>query len=174
MTYLGLDLATKTGWATWTPGEARPHTGTLRLPRWNPDELAPDFERLRRHLSDMHAASPIAAVWYEAPIMRGVDKLRTLQLLLGLANMTEWWCYKVGVPCRQAEMRDWRKHFLGTSTGGRDALKKAAKDACALRGWPVTGDDEADAAGVLDYGLACFGIDVPWRDSHLFGGRVAA
>lgn len=136
-------------------------------------EVARRF-RVGKNSVARHAVSPIIAVWYEAPIMRGVDKLRTLQLLLGLANMTEWWCYKVGVPCRQAEMRDWRKHFLGTSTGGRDALKKAARDACALRGWPVDNDDEADAAGVLDYGLACFGIEVPWRDKHLFGGAIAA
>ncbi len=174
MAYLGLDLATKTGWATWSQGEARPHTGTLRLPRWDPDELAPDFERLRKHLSELHAVSPIEAVWYEAPIMTRVDRLRTLQFLLGLANMTEWWCFKLKIPCRQAEMRDWRKHFFGKCTGGRDELKRAAVEACRLREWPVDGDDQADAAGVLDYGLACLGIEVPWRDSHMFGGSLAA
>jgi hypothetical protein len=146
----------------------------LRLPRWNPDELAPDFEALRKHLSALHALSPITAVWYEAPIMTKVDRLRTLQLLLGLANMTEWWCYKLGIPCRQAEMRDWRKHFLGRSTGGREELKKAAIEACHARGWAVDGDDQADAVGVLDYGLACVGAEVPWRDVHLFGGAIAA
>ncbi len=172
--YLGLDLATKTGWATWTPGEDRPHTGTLRLARWDPDEIAPDLERLRRHLSDLHAANPIAAVWYEAPIMLRVDKQRTVQYLFGLANMVEWWSYRLSIPCKQADMRDWRKHFFGRSTGGRAELKQAALDACKLRGWSVNGDDEADAAGVLDYGLACIGADVPWRDIHLFGGRAVA
>lgn len=176
MSYLGLDLATKTGWAHWAPGEARPRSGVLKLRRSDPDEIAPDLERLRQHLSDLHAISAITSVWYEAPIMTRVDKLRTVQLLLGLANMVEWWCFKLDIPCRQAEMRDWRKHFTGITTGGRDVLKQAAIDACRLRGWAVDSDDEAEALGVLDYGLACRGVETPWRDAHLLGGvgRVAA
>lgn len=174
MSYLGLDLATRAGWALWSPEQAKPVLGTLRLNRFDVDEIAPVLEKLRRHLSDIYQLHPLDGVFYEAPIMTRVDKLRTLQLLLGLANMVEWWCLKVGVKCRQVEMRDWRRHFMGMATGGRDALKAAAIEACRVRGWSPQNDDEADAAGVLDYGLHCFGVEVPWRDKHLFGGRVAA
>lgn len=170
MAYLGLDLSTNTGWATWALGEPRPHLGTLKLARRDPDELAPDFERLRVHLSSLHAIDPITHVWYEAPIMMPTDKIGTLRLLLGLANMVEWWSYKLGIPCRQALMGDWRKHFLGFSTGGRDFLKKKALEECKGRGWPAKTHDEAEAAGVLDYGLSCIRVRPPWRDEHLFNG----
>lgn len=172
MSYVGLDLATKTGWATWWRGQAKPYSGTLKLNRNNVDEVAPDLEKLRAHLSELHKIEPVELVFYEAPIMMRVDTVNKLRLLLGLANMVEWWCYKLNIPCRQATMHDWRKHFIGFSTGGRDVLKQAAVQACRDRGWDPKTDDEAEALGVLDYGLSCWKIDVPWRDAHLRRGAA--
>mgnify|MGYP001612439926 CR=1 FL=1 len=172
MSYVGLDLATRTGWATWWPGIVRPHSGTLKLSRHDPHSVAPDLEKLRAHLSELHKIHPVELVFYEAPIMMRVDNIDKLRLLLGLANMVEWWCHKMGIPCRQAAMQDWRKHFLGFHQGGRDVLKAAAVKACADRGWETKTDDQAEALGVLDYGLACWKIDVPWRDVNLMRGAA--
>jgi hypothetical protein len=174
MAYLALDLATRTGWALWSRGNERPRFGTLRLSRLDAELIAPDLEKLRSHLSGLHAMEPIEAVFFEAPIMMRVDTLRKLQFLLGLVNMVEWWAYRLNIPCRQVGMDDWRKHFLGFSKGGREKLKAEAVAECRRRGWQVAGDDEADACGVLDYGLACFGISPPWRDGHMFGGALTA
>ena len=173
MSYVGLDLGTWTGWAAWWPGQAQPYSGTVKCSRPDPDSVAPDLEKLRAHLSELHKIQPVELVFYEAPIMTRVDNTQRLRLLLGLANMVDWWCYRLKIPCRQATMQDWRKHFLGFSTGGRDVLKQAAVDACNQRGWAPKTKDEAEALGVLDYGLACWKVDVPWRDVGLMGGRAA-
>lgn len=54
------------------------------------------------------------------------------------------------------------------------AKKAATIEAAKALGWNPEDDNQADAAGVLDFGLACFNVPVPWRDAALFGGRVAA
>lgn len=167
MSYLGLDLSTRTGWAMWWKGQVQPYSGTLKLSRLDPHSVAPDLEKLRAHLSELHKIEAIELVFYEAPILMRVDNIEKLRLLLGLANMVEWWAYKLGITCRQAPMQAWRKHFLGFSTGGREALKQAAVQACQDRGWAPKDDNAAEALGVLDYGLACWKIDVPWRDAVL-------
>ena len=172
MSYLGLDLAGSTGWALWSPGQSRPRGGTLKLRRRDPEEIAPDLEQLRQHLADLHRVEPITHIWYEAPILMRVDTVRKLQFLLGLTVMVEWWSHRCGVVCRQATMEDWRKHFLGYCKGGRDNLKKAAVDACKLRGWEAGTHDAAEAHGVLEYGLATIKVDRPWRDVYLFNGLI--
>ncbi|WP_108661057.1 hypothetical protein [Acuticoccus kandeliae] len=45
----------------------------------------------------------------------------------------------------------WRKSYLGTGkmSGGRAAWKKAVKEQCARLGIQVSGDDEAEAVGLL-------------------------
>lgn len=89
------------------------------------------------------------------------------QLVDALAGMAEWFAHRIGAVCRQVEQQRWRKHFCGKGTGKSGELKAAAMKAASLRGWAPRNDHEADAAGVLDYGLACFDIAAPWRDAYL-------
>lgn len=167
---MGLDLATCTGYGRWSRGDDAPRMGSITIDRRDPALFAHGNESLRKLLSRLHAEDPIEGLFVEGLIKRRVDTLPKLKLLIGLYTMAEWWAHKLEIPFREVHMDDWRKHFIGVAKGGRDFLKKKAVAECKSRGWSVKSDDEADAAGVLDFGLACFGVTPPWRDKHLFNG----
>jgi hypothetical protein len=163
---LGMDIATATGIAIWRDGTAAPSLMTVQLPS-DPGEVGRPAERLRRTLADLHAVEPITHLFFEATILPGKTTPQTVYKLCALAGMAEWFAFRVGAACRQVDQQSWRKHFIGRGTGRSDELKRLAKEAAVLRGWNPANDHEADAAGVLDYGLACFNISPPWRDAHL-------
>lgn len=167
---VGLDIATETGIAIWRDGTAAPLLMTLRLPS-DPGCVGAPMEKLRSWLSDLHTLEPITHLWFEATILPGKTNVQTVYKLCSLAGMAEWFAHRIGAQCRQVEQQRWRKHFIGRGTGPGTELKKMAVEAAKLRGWNPSNDHEADAAGVLDYGLACFDISPPWRDAHLL--RVA-
>lgn len=171
MSAVALDLATKTGVATWCPGTAAPIFTTLTLPS-DPGEVARPMEKLRAHLSDLHALDPIEYLFFEATILPGRTNAQTVYKLCALAGLAEWFAHRIGAKCRQVDQQSWRKHFTGKGTGKTDELKRLAMEAARMRGWNVTTDHEADALGVLDYGLACMSVTVPWRDAHLLGGAM--
>jgi hypothetical protein len=163
---LGLDIATSTGAAIWREGSLAPSLMTVQLPS-DPGEVGRPMERLRRNLADLHAVEPITHLFFEATILPGKTTPQTVFKLCSLAGMAEWFAHRIGASCRQVEQQRWRKHFIGRGTGRSEELKRLAMEACRLRGWNPANDHEADAAGVLDYGLACFDIRPPWRDAHL-------
>lgn len=184
MSIIGLDLSSYVGAALWVPGTDAPRLLSFRLPG-DPDDLGRPLEKLRSELADIHALDPITHLFYEAAILPraqvGEDgrahmrtNLATVLKLCALAGMAEWFALRIRAHYRQVEQAKWRKHFFGRGTGKSKELKAAAIEAAKLRGWNPMNDHEADAAGVLDYGLHCFGIETPWRDNHLFAGKIAA
>jgi len=163
---VGLDIATSTGCAAWRGGTPAPALLTVQLPS-DPGEVAKPMERLRRALAELQAVEPISHLFFEATILPGRTSAQTVYKLCALAGMAEWFAHRIGAACRQVQQQNWRKHFMGRGTGRSEELKRLAVEACRLRGWNPANDHEADAAGVLDYGLACFDIQAPWRDAHL-------
>jgi hypothetical protein len=179
--YLALDLATEAGWAAWDAAWPAPAFGTLLL-RSGAEELGFPMEKLRRFLNFMHAKTSLRGLFVEAPInprpkmkdgrMMLQTSMQTIKKLNAYAAMAEWWAYKLELPYRLVEQQDWRKHFLGKGSGRGIDWKQLSKDRCKELGWSTKNDNEADAAGQLDYGLACFGVHVPWRDALMFGGAL--
>lgn len=163
---VGLDIATASGIAVYQDGAAAPRLMTVQLPA-DPGEVSRPMERLRRTLAALHAVEPITHLFFEATILPGKTTAQTVYKLCALAGMAEWFAHRIGAACRQVEQQKWRKHFFGRGTGRSEELKRLAMEACRIRGWAPANDHEADAAGVLDYGLACFDIAPPWRDAHL-------
>lgn len=168
---LGMDIATSTGIAVWRDGMLAPSLMTVQLPS-DPGEVGRPAEKLRRALADLHAVEPITHLFFEATILAGKTTPQTVYKLCALAGMAEWFAHRVGSLCRQVEQQRWRKHFFGRGNGKSAELKALALDAARLRGWTPANDHEADAAGVLDYGLACFNIITPWRDAHLLAPQL--
>lgn len=176
---VALDISsTITGWATWSEGAADPKWGLLRLPvvdeRQEVLKLGKKGEALRQHLADLHALEPIKTIFYEAQYIGLQPNRNTLELLCGLAGVVSWFAYRIGAIPLKVEIADWKKHFfLEPSKGKREDHKKLSVRAAHARHWMVSRDDEADALGILDYGLHCVGVKPPWAERHLFGGRLS-
>lgn len=171
---VALDLSSRaTGWATWCEGAQDPKWGILRLPA-SVNDCGPTNEGLRRHLADLYAVEPIKTIFYEAQYIGTRVNMDVAEKLLGMAGMVDWFAHKVGANVFKVPVSSWRKHFyLSPPKGERADLKRMGVIAAHRRGWMVSKDDEADALGVLDYGLHCVGVKPPWAERHLFGGRLS-
>lgn len=167
---LALDIATRTGWAyagpaalaAWpaTPLEAAamPVPGFVVGSREFPGTVAAlggFADAYHEWLHDLMGGYTPTLVVFEAPFVGPYTGQAAARKLNGLAWHTEWLCRRLGVACEEAVPRDWRKHFTGVGSGKRKAMKDNAMAACTARGWPFANDDEADAAGILDYAVAC-------------------
>lgn len=169
--YLGLDISTTTGAAIWSQGSDAPRLMSFRLPG-DVECVDRPMEALRQRLADLHGIEPITHLFFEATILPGRTTPQTVYKLCALAGMAEWFAYRIKAQCRAVQPQNWRKHFIGRGTGKSAELKAAAIEAAKTRGWNPMDDHQADAAGVLDFGLSCFRIPVPWRDAHMFGGAL--
>ena len=149
MTVLALDIATCSGWAFGTPGEA-PRFGTFTLPQTGDDlgRFAYTFMQwLHAKISELEPKEVV----FEAPILPSSTNIITLKKLYGLAVIAEVVCISKGVPCSEISNGSWRKSFLGQSypSGGtRDELKRAVISACRQMGWEPNSSDDADALGI--------------------------
>jgi Holliday junction resolvasome RuvABC endonuclease subunit len=152
MTILALDLAKTIGWAR----------STTRAPIIG----SRTFEG-RKPLADFR-------VWLNAEIVQHrVETLAIEGIFVGMNPLSTLTLAMMhGVAHEVAQSRnlrvmvmtqgEWRRHFLGpvsvpkgyVKDKRRRWLKNEARKACARKGWLVKSDDEADAAGILDYALA--------------------
>jgi hypothetical protein len=178
---VGLDIATATGVAAWWKGGDDPELATI-LCASDAHEVGRACEILRAHLAVLHASEPITHLFKESTIVpharlnkqTGRVSMATNQAtvykLNALAGMAEWFAHRIDAICRDVDQQDWRKHFLGSAKGNTAELKERALRMARMHGWSPSTDHEAEAAGVLDYGCACFNIKTPWRDRALLGG----
>ncbi len=169
MSYLGLDQAArKIGYAMGRYGMDAPVAGVHRLPRVDLSDGGVDYGLLMTEVSDWLgdtiAAHHITEVCYEAPYFGRDTDPTVIRKMLCVADMIEYVCRKARVGCREIEAHKWRARFIGMSQAPRSIkgaqarrkfLKQRAMDACAHRNWKVANDDEAEAAGILDYLIAC-------------------
>lgn len=176
---LALDLATWTGWAHWRPGLDRPRSGVLRLPKTGED-VGRFVDVYTEWLNAFLGFERPRFVVFEAPFVGEKTSQEVARKLLGLAVVTEQWCYrfknKNGADCRYLETNNQnvRTHFLGSGSRSlkharpgeelRDRLKRMTVERCNLKGWAVDDDNEADALAVLDFAAHTLrnAIDVPW------------
>lgn len=182
MKCLGLDQSKgSTGWACWQTGWERPvfghvclgtaYTGRGRV-----------FTKLRSTMIDLWSTvTEYDWVFFEAPIahrktQNTSDENR--RIALGLSGCIEGVAYELGCPENRVfeyEDRSWRPDFIGrienseikaaakrAQRSARDPLKAAAKERCKQLGMLVKNDDEADAIGMLTYGILSQGITPPW------------
>lgn len=167
---------------------AQPVFETLKLPVGD-NELGPGLEALRQWLARQHNAEPITHLYFEAPLLprgrvaedpkgksfvQNFTRIESVALAFGLAAFSEWFATCVDATCRQVQQGAWRKHFTGRGSGKTVDLKREAIERARALGWAVKNDHEADAGGVLSYGLACMGVEPPWRDALMFKAMEAA
>lgn len=175
--FLGLDPATKCGWAAWSPGLEKPAIGSFALPSIEDDLGAVGF-RVHVELNGLLAMLGFERVFYEAPIgpqKQSNTNLFTIQKALAISSHIESFCYAKKIRCRQVPMGSWRRYFVGKGAGEKSATFKAwASDRCRELGWTTRTHDEADACGVLAYGISLDPAFVPpWHEQLMFAEQFA-
>ena len=81
-----------------------------------------------------------------------------LRLALALCGAAELSAYWNRVPVREVPISTWRKHFIGAGRAPKGEAsgwcKRQAQSRCRALGWGDLSDDEAEAAGIWDYGMS--------------------
>jgi hypothetical protein len=150
---LALDIATVTGWAFGSPGEA-PAFGSIRFGKPGGSRAAAyrAFSKWLDEKWNVRDDQPDLIV-YESPavpsIMSGRTNIDTIRLLVGLAEYLEGWSYD-RFELREASVSQVRAHFLGRNMKSAIA-KPMTMQRCLELGWEVTNTDEADACALWDY-----------------------
>lgn len=152
---LSLDLATEAGWAV-SRQDGPPAFGTYRIGR-DGCTTQDFYVDAYRWLAGLITLENPWAIVYEAAYIPPTN-INTARKLIGLSVVLELVCAHKRVPrLREVSAGEWRKHFLGSAHGKRAALKAACMAECQRRGWKVKDDNQADALGMLDHALVCFG-----------------
>lgn len=155
MIVLALDLATKTGVAVGGAGQC-PALFTENLGGANHAARFYAAMVLAQTLIRQHRPDLVAI---ETPVVAGVKgSADRILMTAGLRAAVLGVCHRHMVRWCDVNVLSVRKHFIGTAKLKRAEAKRAVVDECRRRGWPVRGDDEADAAAIWDYALAANGF----------------
>ena len=175
--FVALDIATRCGWAAWTPGWDKPIYGAWVLPG-DAGEVGRAAMALHQNLADLHAMDPIDRLYFEGGIptnrMGGATNMVAIYKLAGLAAHAESFAYAVNARCRNVPQGSWRKHFIGKGAGFKTKDFKAMSIArCREYGWNPLCDNAADALGVLEYAIHLSELSPPWRDATVLRREIA-
>lgn len=156
----------------------RPASGTFDLPSAEED-LGRVGYQLHVNLNRLLQVHPFERVYYEAPIppsqLMGQIQLKTIAKIFTIAGHIESFCYAKNLRCRQVGMGAWRRFFVGKGAGEKTkTFKDWSRERCRQLGWDVRSHDEADACGVLAYGVSLDPAFVPpWQDQLTFAEQFA-
>ena len=169
---LALDLATKIGWAKWSPKTAY---------AWGEFDI--DESQLGRFATTASrwlagALHDVTEVYIEEMFVYKQIDLSVITKLAGLRFEVARACTQRNISCETVAISKWRSHFLGdtrapsglTKSQARDWLKKRCIETCRARGWNVRTDNQADALGILDWAKCRSQHDFAVQSTPLFAG----
>lgn len=161
---LAYDLASTTGVARGVPGAA-PYTWSFEVAGGHPAKFAQMARAVGGHLKQW---SPSLVV-IEAPFVG--KNANAAKLLYGFRGVVYGICALRSVPVEEYAPGDIRKHFIGNGGLKRSEAKAQVQARCHVLGWPVRGEDEADAAALFDYAACLASPEHGKRFMELGDGR---
>lgn len=192
MKTLSLDLSkTRTGWAWWDGHSPVPRYGSWVLGSEYTTNGGV-FAKLASCLAEHHQVMPFERIYVEPPIvpaqLQGNTTIQTIRLAIGLIATLEYFAHQYRShgkhPTRaplEINVDTWRPEFIGRiadsetkararrlkkagdkRASARDTLKALTVLRCRQLGMTPHFDDEADAIGILTYGLLFDEITPPW------------
>lgn len=187
MRIAALDISESScGYAIWSPDDQMVNSGAWVLgSALTPAEHS--WIKTQNHLEDIHAVTPIDALFYEMPLGLAEDNSRsnptTRFLLIGLAASARMWAhYRSCRIIRGVHQAQWRREFLGAEPFRHQGMSKAKKQVLGIGkvdwkqlavdrskqlGFKPRTHDEAEAIGVLDYACTAINIIPPWRANEV-------
>lgn len=157
--YLALDQSIKQiGYAIGSPDMVEPVCGS-----WSPPTAGARHGVMLSHVRDwldgIIKHHRIFKVIFEAPFVG--KRPAAHAVVCKMIGVIELVCMDHDIPCVEVTSGEWRKQFFGAvrapkaipKSQRRAWLKGQAIGACNDRGWQIGNDDEADAAGILNFVL---------------------
>lgn len=163
MISLGLDLSSKSGWATDAGDGTRPASGVWSLP-WHGEvrEIGPALLRLDTLMTECIRLRGVKICAIEEPFQFYGAKSAKIQLFLwNLVGTGLKVCEREGVESVIVQPARWRTLFLGIGNLKRDPAKEAAIAKCRELDWPAIDDNAAEACGIWAW-LKC-GNEKGWQ-----------
>lgn len=192
MKILALDLSkSNTGWALWDGKSDKPRFGSWVLGSEYTTNGGV-FAKLAQNLTDLHGLMPFEGIVMETPIvpsqLQGSTTIHVIRLAGGLAAMVQYFSHVYrghnSDPIRfidEVNVESWRPAFIGRiedaqakaearrakkagdkRASARDTLKALTIARCRQLGLTPRSNDEADAIGILTYGILARGKTPPW------------
>jgi Holliday junction resolvasome RuvABC endonuclease subunit len=146
MNLLALDLATRTGWASWT-GVLESGVQVFDIKRGESPGMR--YLRFRRWLEDLAQLIAPDLIVYEQTIMRGHGSQAPQEITNGFSTRVQELCALRAIDhaaVYPSTLKKW-------TTGKGNADKAAMMAAVAERWKAVTDDNESDAIALLHYAL---------------------
>ena len=162
MVVLGIDQSSNFGWAVGYRGMAKPVWGVEKLPKPAGREGV-TFIHMSDLLNKIITEHDVERVFFEQTFLPNNDQLGIRYQQIGLMTHIQSVCERAGVRSMQANIRDWRKRFIGKTKSpphlkghhSRQWWKDQSVKSCFERGWVTDDDNAADALGIMDFGLCC-------------------
>lgn len=150
---LGIDPANSLGWAASLDGGTESGVMDLTLAG---SSVGKRLLRYHGKLHELLLHYMVDAVWCERVWVGEKTHQETARTLFGIQAITEMVAAATGIQFHLVQPVTWRAHFLGKIPRGtkRKELKRLAVERCRQLGIEPRTDDEAEAVGILDYGLA--------------------
>jgi len=154
---VGMDIATTTGVAY-----GRPDVGNPCVATWNLRNAGKSRPHRLAELADrcfvFFGQFPPDMLFYEQglSLAAGMEigmKEETFAMLRGAIGVVEAVAAKCKIPIIKAvSVQDARRHLLGAGRIPKGEGKKLVFDRCRALRWPVTNEDESDAAAIWSLG----------------------
>jgi hypothetical protein len=174
---LGLDVATRTGWASGRLGET-PIAGSVRFGSSSSDEDV-IFGAALAWASEFLQPQPRPdVVMIEAMLppdaMRGSTSKAVRDRLAGLHGVIRAVAQLRGVGrIESCSVGDVRSHFIGHRGAKRELAKRETMRRCRMLGWDCKDDNAADACAVWSFACALIDPALALRLTPLFNKAIA-
>lgn len=145
MTWIGIDPATKCGWAVIEDDGTRVASGVWKLDRRRGDGAGMTFVRFEQNFRELLATYTPHAVAYDQQVNRYAG---AAHIGAGIISHLQRICEELEVPYSGVPFATVKKHATGKGNASKDDMVMAA--VCQFGVLDTTTDDEADALWVAD------------------------
>jgi crossover junction endodeoxyribonuclease RuvC len=170
MKILALDLARNTGFALGNVRDRAPMFGSIRFGSSGASHAALFAAGLTWASENFRIWRPDRII-YEAPLQfrHGKSSPGNDEISHGLPAIMMGVAFLLGIfDVRKATAKDIRLHFIGENPP-RQIAKRKTIGRCAMCGWKVTDDNQADACALWSYACGLENMEAALRPTELFG-----
>jgi hypothetical protein len=179
--FLSLDLSKRsTGWAYFADGAERPYSGVWDRMGSEYTTRGQLFYALYAELLNHHKIMPVGKIYAEEPLNLIPNSVATtaenVWIAVGMACTVELFAHTMDIKLAWVHQARWRREFLGKMPRGTKSvdLKAFAMERCRQLGLKPQKHDDAEALGILTWGLLVSGVTPPWLANEVLRQPLSA